>query len=101
MKSLYEKHQAKTINNVSVYLTARPQDKFLPAHSTPITCTGLNTLTNSPCLLPKEQRNFFIFQQRTAIRYQAIKKKSFLFLKKPETLQRFLENNELLVYYCI
>lgn len=110
MKSLCEKYQAKKINNESFYLTACPQDKFLPAHSTPmpITYTGLNMLTNNLCFLSNKQGTFLVFFQRIAIRYQAVKNE-VPFRKKPQTLQKFLEENkfcwsrqeELIVYCCI
>lgn len=85
MKSLCEKYQAKKINNVGLYLTACPQDKFLPAHSTPmpITHTGLNMLTNSLRFLSIKQGKFLVFLQRIAIRYQAVKNELSL-LKKPQ-----------------
>lgn len=96
-ENLCEKYQPMTVNNVSLYPRAWPQDKFLPAHFTPMSIryTGLNMLPNS--FLSVKEGKFLIFLQRIAIRYEAVKKKkSFPFKKAQQTntLQQFLEQKK-------
>lgn len=67
----------KKKSNASLYLTACPQDKFLPDHSAPVLFmyTGLNMLIDSLLLLSNKQGKFLVFTQMIESRYQAVKKK--------------------------